>query len=270
MASGKNLKFMPVLVTKGTILFRVKQAYKRAGAKHLFRAAISYLNESCFISLPAHFWAWYYNKYKSSETFEFQGNTYHYFFHHYCTTWKNERTVIIPIIWDIVKKSQEENKRILEVGNVLSYIYKVYYDVVDKYEIAEGVINEDIVEFNPSKQYDLIVSLVTLQSVGWNETPSDNVKFLRAIENLKRLLAQNGQLIIVHGIGYNIQMDRYIEKNTEFHKKYYLKHISGYRWKEANWEDIKDLKYDYSVPTATGVAICVIRKNDSITEGAVA
>jgi hypothetical protein len=102
----------------------------------------------------------YYRIFRSKETFEFQGNAYHYLFNAYCPTWKNERAAILPIAWNILQKYRQQKKRILEVGNVLSYVFEVDHDILDKYEITGGVINEDVVDFNPSKRYDLI-------TMGW-------------------------------------------------------------------------------------------------------
>jgi len=80
----------------------------------------------------------YYRKFRTSEGFRFHGNTYRYLFHPYLTTWRNSRAAVIPIIWDIVKKSRGQEKRILEVGNVLSYYFKVDHDILDKYESWMG------------------------------------------------------------------------------------------------------------------------------------
>jgi hypothetical protein len=259
--SHQNVKYSPVIITKGSLLSRVREAYKRGGRKYLIQTSINYIREGSLVIAPSHFMAWYYNTFKSSETFKFHGNIYHYLFHPYCTTWQNERTVVIPIVWNIIKKYQEEKKRILEIGNVLSYVFRVSHDVLDKYEITEGIINDDVVNFNPSKQYDLIVSIFTLQSVGWDETPRDNEKFISAIENLKRILAQNGQLIIIHGLGYNLEMDKFLENGMiQFNEQYYLKRNSKFNWQEASWEDVKDLGYDYSIPTAKGVVMGIIKK----------
>ncbi len=90
----------------------------------------------------------YYTKVKSRKSFTFQGKTYPNFYHRYNIPWKNERTVEIPIVRDIIKDIEED--RILEVGNVLSHYFYVEHDVVDKYEKAEGVINEDVVNFKSS------------------------------------------------------------------------------------------------------------------------
>jgi cyclopropane fatty-acyl-phospholipid synthase-like methyltransferase len=51
------------------------------------------------------------------------------------------------------------------------------------------VINEDVVNFKSKKKYDLIVSISTLEHVGWDEKP---MKIPRAIENLKTLITPQG------------------------------------------------------------------------------
>jgi len=67
----------------------------------------------------------------------------------YNTTWRNERAIEIPVVYDIVA---QETGDILEVGNVLSHYFHINHDVVDKYEKAEGVTNEDIVDYSPNKK----------------------------------------------------------------------------------------------------------------------
>jgi SAM-dependent methyltransferase len=257
--SSNRAFYKPVRVTRGysQLLSEAKEAYRKKGLYHVFHTG--------FTLVLDHVWLWYFKRFKSSDTFEFQGNTYHYFFHPRLEkvgpSWKNERAVAIPIVWNVVKRYREQNKRILEVGNVLSYVFKVDHDILDKYEITDSVINEDIVDFNPAKQYDLIVSIVTLEHVGWSEVPEEPTKILRAIENLKRILAPGGQIIVIVGLGYNPQMDNLLNKGIlQFGKQYYLKRISGYRWQEVDWQGVKDAKYDESAPTATGIVVGIIEK----------
>ncbi len=83
--------------------------------------------------------------------------------------------------------------------------------IVDKYEKAIGVINEDICNFKPSKKYDLIISISTLEHVGFDEKPRDPCKVLRAIENLKSLLAVGGKLVAILPVGYNPYLDELIK-----------------------------------------------------------
>ena len=247
---GSN-NYTPLQRKRINIISRARIAYKRHGLYFIIRRGI--------ITATDYFWAWFYKKFNSSETFEFQGNTYHYLFHEYQTTWKNERAVVIPIVWDIVKRYQEQGKRILEVGNVLSYYFQVNHDILDKYDIIDGVINEDVVDFNPPNQYDLIVTIFTLSWL--DKTPRDLMKFMPAIENLNRLLTKDGQMVIVHDLGSNHEMDKLLENGTlQLHEQHYLKRMSNHRWQQVTWEDVKDLEYDMSVPTANAVIVGIIKK----------
>jgi hypothetical protein len=238
-------------------LMRAKQAYKREGLYYLIRISL--------IEALGYLGVWYYRLFKSSETFEFQGKHYHYLFHPYNSSWRSERAALIPIFWDIVKRYQEKNKRILEVGNTLSYVYKVNHDILDKYEIVDGVINEDVVEFHPSTQYDLIISVLSIDAVGRDENVRDAMKTLHAINNLENLLAPGGQMVLSLKIGYNTEMNKLFRNGIiHFDKQYYLKRISCYRWQEvSSFDDIKDLKFDYSIPTPNGVVIGVITKKQA-------
>jgi SAM-dependent methyltransferase len=232
-----------------------KNIFKTKGIRYFARSSFWYLIDRYFTEI-------YYNKLRSLETFQFQGKNYHYLFHRYCTTWKNERCAIIPIAWDIIQTYQKRGKNILEVGNVISHIYPVAHDVLDKYEIADGVINKDIVDFQPSKRYDLIISIVTMQHVGYNDYPRDPTKILKAMENLKKILTRDGIIVIVHGLGENKEMDELLRDNTlEFNQKFYLMKTSTFKWAEVKWEDVKNLTYDFSIPTARAVIIVVFEKN---------
>jgi hypothetical protein len=223
------------------------------------------LVETCLTAFPNYCVLYYYKAFKSSETFEFQGKIYHYLFDAYCPTWKNERAAMTPIVWDMIQRYRKQNKRVLEVGNMLSYVFEVDHDILDKYEIVEGVINEDVVDFNPSKQYDLIVSIFTLQVVGLDESPREPTKGIRAMQNLKRLLSPGGRMVVLHVLGHNYEMDELLKKGSmQFDKQFYLKRTSQYKWKETTWDDVKDSTYDYSIPTGNGVVIGIIEKSFSL------
>jgi SAM-dependent methyltransferase len=268
LPSSQKSTYKATRGTKVSLVSQATKAYKRKGLFYVVR-----------LSAITIFWyllAWYYRKLRSSEEFRFHGNTYRYLFHPYVTTWRNERAAVIPIIWDIVKKSYEQEKRILEVGNVLSYYFKVNHDILDKYEIMDGVINKDVVDFDSLNRYDVIISIFTLVVVGWSEdieafrtganspgvSPRDPNKVLRAINNLNRLLAPGGQLVVFHPFGLNPAMDKLLKSGElQFDKRYYLKRISGYRWKEVDGLDLNEVKYDKSIPSANEVLIGIINKS---------
>lgn len=104
-----------------------------------------------------------------AKTFQFDGREYEYLYHPYNKTWENERGVEIPIFRELLLN--HKGKRVLEVGNVLSHYFPIHHEVVKQYEVGSSVINEDIVEFVPQDKYDLILSISTLEHVGWDEHP---------------------------------------------------------------------------------------------------
>jgi len=198
----------------------------------------------------------YCRKIRRHNTILFVGKEYHYF--DTIKTWHGERAVEIPIVLEMVKKYKGMN--ILEIGNVLSHHVRFEHDVLDKYEIAKGVINKDVVDFKSDKKYDLIVSVSTIEHVGWDEKPRDNMKIPRVIENLKTLTTSHGTIIITLPLGYNSALDKLLKEGViSFSKQYYINRISkGNEWKEALWEDVHDAKYNTPFPFANGLLIGII------------
>lgn len=176
--------------------------------------------------------------------FTFRGETYHYFRHRYNATWRNERAVEIPIARGFLAGIPPE--KVLEIGNVLSHYGPVAHCVVDKYEQAEGVTNADVCDFKPGRKFDLILSISTLEHVGWDEEPKDESRVLRAFENLRSLLAPEGKLVVTIPLGYNPSLDRMIrEGRTRFSESVYLKrNPPGNIWKEVNAEEVRHPQYD--------------------------
>ena len=96
-------------------------------------------------------------------TFTLNNKEYNYFYHEYHKTWQNERKVEIAL----GLKFLEYYPNLLEVGNVLSHYIETKHDIVDLYEkstiSSSRYFNEDIMLFNPKKQYDAILSISTLE-----------------------------------------------------------------------------------------------------------
>jgi 2-polyprenyl-3-methyl-5-hydroxy-6-metoxy-1,4-benzoquinol methylase len=200
-----------------SIVDKCKKVLKERG----FFRTLSYFFELCYYTI------------KPRTTFMFAGKKYKSFYHWYNTTWRGEREIELAIFLDLIK---DYKGNLLEVGNVLPHYGKVPGDILDKYETGEGIINEDVVTYNPNKKYDLIVSVSTLEHVGWDETPKDPAKFLLAIENLKRILSDDGKLMFTIPLGFNSYLDDLILNNKiDFHEKYFFKRING-KWieKELN------------------------------------
>jgi hypothetical protein len=188
--------------------------------------------------------------------FEFNGNMYHYFYSLYGATWKTERSIEIPIVWKFVHKSYSEKKKVLEVGNVLSYRFYTNHDVVDKYDKIDNVINEDIVDYNPPYKYDLIVSISTLEHVGYDEEVKDSTKIIASIKNLKRLLNSNGILVVTLPLGQNVEMDRLISKKIlVFDEMLYMRREQGKKWKQIAEINPTEVVYNDRIPAANAIII---------------
>ncbi len=204
--------------------------------------------------------AQYQKNQKREAGFIFNKRAYQYFIHPYNYTWKNERIIEIPII----KKVLEENKGqdILEVGNVMSHYIQINHDVLDKYEISKGVINQDVVNFKNKKNYDLIISVSTLEHVGWDEEKKDFKKVLKAVTNLKKCLKRGGQIIITHPLGYNRYMDDFLKNGELGLNKIFLmiRTSESNTWKQIPWKKSLEIRYHYPFAYANGVVIGVIDK----------
>ena len=148
--------------------------------------------------------------------FTYDNKEFRYFIHWYNHTWDNSRAIEIPIFLDLYRKSQ--GKRVLEVGNVLSHYIPITHTVLDKYEKAKDVINEDIIDYKPEKEYDVVLSCSTLEHVGFDEVRKDPDGFLKAVNNIKEnILREGGVLFFSVPIGYNPEVDRVIQEGLSIH-----------------------------------------------------
>ena len=198
------------------------------------------------------------SKYFQNKRFYFQNKEYSYFLNFLNGTLSNERIIEIPIITEILKKNQD--KKILEIGNVISKYYNFPHTIVDKYERGDGVINEDVAEYNPDEKYDLIFSISTMEHVGFDEMPQEPEKLMRSFENLKSLLEEEGKIIITMPLGYNKFLDENLEKNNfGFNKQFFFKKDENFNtWKEVDKIDFNSAKYEEKFPPHANELILAI------------
>lgn len=191
--------------------------------------------------------------------FSFEGQHYPYFIHEYNYTWRCERAIEIPIIKSYIDK--KKRGRMLEVGNVLSHYYKRNYDVVDNYEIAQGVINEDIMQFKPKKKYDLIFSISTLEHVGVDGV-KDPGKAVKTIKRMITFLAPGGLLVFTIPLGYNRLLDKAILNGklpllqTQFFKKVSSSNV----WFQVKEKDARSAIYGFPFRWGNVIAVGSIKK----------
>jgi hypothetical protein len=195
--------------------------------------------------------------------FKVDGKIYQYFINHYNAV-NSERVVEISFTIDFLKKNKYEEKKVLEVGNVLSHYFRFKHKIVDRYEKETYVDNVDIVDFNPGEKYDIIISISTVEHIGYDEPIKENGKSKKAIQKIIDLLNDNnGIALITVPLGYNPEIDYIIENNEiEFSKKYFLKRISRLNlWEETNMEEAMNHKYNQKYPSANSVAFLIYFKN---------
>lgn len=185
-----------------------------------------------------------YNRFASARTFTFGGREFHYFYHPYNLAWRNERAVEVPIARAHLEAHR--GQAVLEVGNVLSHYIEVDHAVLDKYESAPGVVNLDAVDFDPGITYDLIISVSTLEHVGWDESPREPDKALAAIENLAGLLAPGGELVATAPLGLNPDFDALVAGGRiPFTELRALRRVRGTnRWVEDSFESVAGARYN--------------------------
>lgn len=160
------------------------------------------------------------------------GQVHRYFTHPYNWTWKNERAVELPIAFQFLR--EHGHGRGLEVGNVLSHYVTANWTIIDKYEEGAGVSNCDILDHRPEKLYDFIVSISTLEHVGWDEEDKTPGKCVLALHHLYDSLASGGRMLITAPFGYNRYLDDTIRSRTIApEKETFLFRRLGNRWKEG-------------------------------------
>ena len=189
--------------------------------------------------------------------FLFNEKQYNYVFDEYNNTWFSERAVEIPIALDFASKFKKNE--ILEIGNVLQHYGFSGHTIVDKYEKADNVINEDIVDYEPNRKFKAIISVSTFEHVGRDEG-EDPYKAVDAIEKTKSFLSNDGEMLITIPLGWNIELDNNLEKL--FDEIYYMKRVSWLnKWKQIP-ERPENVKYGKPYPFGNVIAICKFTKHN--------
>lgn len=189
----------------------------------------------------------FYKVFRGSKEFKFEGKRYRYFYHLYNRTVASERVIEIPIAKELVDKYQ--GKSILEVGNVLAHYFDIKHEVLDKYEEGKDVINQDVVKYSPRKKYDLIISISTMEHVGWSYGENKDVfKFKKGIRNLKGLLKKEGLLFVTFPLFYRDDLTELIERGKAgFSGSYFLYRTSFWNeWKQCSKKEafLRNSAYD--------------------------
>jgi hypothetical protein len=136
-------------------------------------------------------------------------------------------------------------RRILEIGRTLyGYFDNFSHVVVDKYDSHADVERVDVVDFRADEPFDLIVSVSTLEHVGWQEVPKDPEKALRAVEHLRSLLARGGTLYFDWPVGAHPRLDQAADQGKLPVEGCMRRIGNSNRWAEARWDEVRNTPYD--------------------------
>ncbi len=223
-----------------SVFSEVCSIYTTSGVKSLFSRALGYSKFRFFYYLAPLFIALR----DKTRVFSFQGRSYAYFYHRWNLTWRNERCIELPIVLDAVQKYDASN--VLEIGAVLRHYVNSPWTVVDKFEVAGGVINNDIESFNPGKKYDLIVSISTLEHVGFDDEVKDINKINRVFAHItSNLLNRGGTFLFTVPLGYNFDLDAKLQKNVFSLDEFavYEKSFLSKQWSEVELRSVSGCIY---------------------------
>lgn len=185
-------------------------------------------------------------------TFKFKNKMYYYCKSFDRYSFSTERAIEIPIILGELR----ENMNILEVGNVLHGHCKIKRDIIDKYERGKNVINCDILNYNPDKKYDRVVSISTLEHVGFDEEVVEPDKTIKAVEKMISLTKIGGKVIITVPLGHNPFMDSGIACHAISYTKIgMMERSSRYIWEEIEYDPERMYICEYPYPLGNSIAI---------------
>jgi len=231
------------------------------------------------------------------KTFEFKGKKLYYNRIQYNNP--SERAVEVPIGFDFLTANVQESARVLELGNVLSYYENtlseelgiVSREIIDKFEQGIGIDNKDLMDLEPPDNYDVIVSISTVEHIGQEVAPTgaygeqtnsrDREAPLKAILKIYDLLTVNGKALITVPFGTLTDFGWYIQFSGQYlallYNKYgipkeavsktFLKLIDrspggqvNMLWEESDGFDVSNCEYGYPFPTANAIAVIELSK----------
>ncbi len=198
------------------------------------------------------------------KSFTVNGKKYPYFIRQRNTTWINERAVEIPLVMDIIQ--QYSPSSVLEVGAVLTHYFPylpIRWDILDKFEKGNEIINADAAEYISPFKYDLVVSVSTLEHVGQDDDVKDQKKIFQAFENIqKNCLKKSGTFVVTIPLGYHPAFDQALfESKLKFDETYFLQRSRGLHWKQITKEQAKGAKYGTYEYLSADVVFFGVRKN---------
>ena len=175
--------------------------------------------------------------------------------------YSSERVIELPIIMKYINDYAPHGVRLLEVGNVLNHYSFFPHQIVDKYEQGPGVLNWDIADYaSLFADFNLVISISTLEHVGYDEEDKDPEKVLIALEKMKGATKKGGKVVFTVPLGYNKQLDRYLMDGTiQSSEMYLMRRVSCENdWVEESLDLLKTTSFEYGKPYKYGSWILIV------------
>lgn len=211
-----------------------------------------------------------------------------------------ERAVEIPLALAFLARQQRSSGSLLEIGNVLQHYEEAVgvfpwlrpRCIIDKFEQAQGVENRDLMEMDPAKKFQTILSISTVEHIGQHCTPNgafgeengeaDREAPLKAIAKLYDLLDIGGHALVTVPFGKLTDGGWYIQFSAHYMDLLvthyglpqealvvsFLKQVARgktwrnprQRWIEATADDLRGIKYDAFWCGARAIAVLELTK----------
>lgn len=192
---------------------------------------------------------------RRGRTFSVGAVTLPYELSRYNGAWLNERSVEISLARHLLSGLAPD--AVLEVGNVLPHYDRSGHTVVDKYEAIEGVVNEDILEYQPGRTFDAVVAISTLEHVGFDEPNKNPLGPALALDAMRSHLSPGGFVLVTVPLGYNPGLDDSIATGRfSCSRQFSLRRTSKDNdWVQDSVEAALDADYGSPFPNANAVYI---------------
>lgn len=215
---------------------------------------IDHITRDIFLRWCFYFCSFLYHK-TTSRKFTFNNTSLTYCTNNYNHTWGCERAIEIAIARQFLRSNKQT--RILEVGCVLPHYQSANWDVLDKFEQGNNIINQDILDYKAVKKYNTIVCISTIEHIGIDDSKKDTSLSIKTIESLKKLLSKKGKLFITFPFGYHKVLDKYVlsHKNVFTHSAAMVRISPWNTWKQVPLSQLKNKKYGWPYNNANGIFI---------------
>jgi len=234
----------------------VKIFYRRLRTK-LKEDGLSRLVQELVFTSWHLFWYPVFKQVRGRRSIDFEGFQLRYYCHWYNLTYTNERAVELAIFSRLVRSMRPDD--VLEVGAVLPQYMDCSHLVIDKFEQNERFLNIDIVDYQPTKRFSLIVSISTLEHIGYDEDPKDTGKILKALNVIKECLDDRGLFIASIPVGYNPKLDLLINKDQFFNEVFYFRRINKRNdWAVTDKETALSSRFGHPYPFGNAVVVCAL------------